>query len=297
MSTIVPLSVRTFPSPAKVNLFLAVTGRRTDGYHDLLSLVAPLDWGDSLEVEPAPSMAVDCDMPGVPLGADNLVARAAAAFAEATGWLGGASIRIRKVVPMGAGLGGASSNAAAALRALNLMAGGPLSEAALSLLASRVGSDCPLFLSGRPVVMRGRGEIVEAVPSAALGRIRGTRLLVFKPAFPVATPWAYGVLAATPGSYVDPARAEEMLSGWMAGGSGLGDLLYNSMERAVFPKYPALPVLLRELRGRFGLAAVMSGSGSACLAVLPEGLDAAPVAEAVRRAWGPSAFIREGAIS
>jgi len=284
----------TLQAPAKVNLFLAVTGRRPDGFHDIVSVAAPLAWGDSLAMEPAgASFTVACDDPAVPCDASNLVIRAAGAFAEASGWRGGARFSIAKRIPPGAGLGGASSDAVSALVALNAHAGAPLDAAALARVAAAVGSDCPLFLAGGPVAMRGRGERVERLADAASRRIRGARVLVFKPAFPVATPWAYAALAAeSPEGYVAAGEAEARLSAWVGDAQApLGRLLFNSMERPVFAKYPAIPVLLDALRERFGVRSRMSGSGSACYALLGEDADASPLAEAIRQAWGAAALV------
>ena len=290
------MSARSIPAPAKINLFLAVTGRRPDGFHDLVSVAAPLLWGDTIEVESGgTSFSVECDNKEVPTDGTNLVIRAAAEFARATGWAGGARFRIAKRIPFGAGLGGASSDAASALEALNEAAGVPLDGAALARVASTVGSDCALFLAKGPVVMRGRGERVEPLPKEAYSRIRGMRILVFKPGFAIPTPWAYGRLAAeAPRGYVPASRAEAMLASWIAKpGAPPADLLFNSMERAAFAKFPALPLLLERLRSQFGVPARMSGSGSACFALVSESAGVGPVEAAIREAWGPSAFVVE----
>src|SRR5690606_35819159 len=111
--------------------------------------------------------------------------------------------------PAGAGLGGGSGNAVAALRALEKLSGLQLPPERAHALAAGLGSDCPLFLAGRPVVMRGRGERIDFLPEAAAARLRGRRILLFKPAFGVETPWAYRVLAARPEWYADAREAEE----------------------------------------------------------------------------------------
>ncbi len=287
------MSEFTVPAPAKINLFLAVTGRREDGFHDLLSVAAPLAWGDTVSVDVGgSSFSVACDAGDVPTDATNLVIRAANAFADATGRRGGAHFVITKRIPAGAGLGGASSDAASALAALNTLAGGPLGAEALSRVASSVGSDCALFLSGEPVVMRGRGDRIERLPATAAPRIRGRRVLVFKPGFAIPTPWAYARLAESPRLYVPASAAESRLASWIAGSaSPAEDLVFNSMEPPAFAKFAALPVLLGAVRNRFGVAAGMSGSGSACFALLREDSDAGPIAAEIRRAWGASALV------
>jgi 4-diphosphocytidyl-2-C-methyl-D-erythritol kinase len=293
------------PAPAKLNLLLAITGRRADGFHDLVSVVAPLAFGDTLRAEPAGAFSLTCSDPEVPVDGSNLVLKAAAAFAEAAagrpGAATGAAFALEKRTPMGAGLGGGSSDAVAALRLLQRMSGrhGGLTAAELALVAAGLGSDCPLFLRETPVVMRGRGERVADLPASAVARIRGRRVLVFKPGFGISTPWAYGrLVAAAPGGYLPAAEAEARLAAWLADASApLEHLLFNNMEPPAFAKFVALPVLLDRLRGEFGLAARMSGSGSACFALLPETADLAPIRSCIRAAWGESAFVVESRLA
>jgi 4-diphosphocytidyl-2-C-methyl-D-erythritol kinase len=285
-------------APAKLNLFLAVTGRRADGFHDLVSVAAPLDFGDTLRSEAAGDFSLTCDDAAVPGDETNLVLKAARAFVRATGWRGGAKFFLEKRIPMGAGLGGGSSDAVAALLALNALAGGPLGAAKLATLAAELGSDCALFLHGGPVVMRGRGERVELLPVEAARRLRGRRVLVFKPDFEIATPWAYAKMAANPAAYLPAAEAEARLEAWLGDGRAPAEeLLLNNMERVAFAKFMALPALLDELREKFGLAPRMSGSGSACFAFLADDAPVAAITAAVRAAWGESAFVREARLA
>jgi 4-diphosphocytidyl-2-C-methyl-D-erythritol kinase len=288
-------------APAKLNLFLAITGRRADGFHDLLSVVAPLEFGDTLRCAvraPARGPAeftLRCDDPEVPVDDSNLVLRAARAFAAAANWPPAADFVLEKRIPIGAGLGGGSSDAAAALRALNELAPRPLPREILTQLAAGIGSDCPLFLRAGPVVMRGRGEQVADLPPSAAARLAGRRVLVFKPGFGISTPWAYARLAAAaPQSYLPAAEAEARLARWLAGpASPAEELLFNNMEPPAFAKFLALPALSDALRAEFGLAPRMSGSGSACFALLDETMPLAPVVAAIRAAWGETAFLAE----
>jgi 4-diphosphocytidyl-2-C-methyl-D-erythritol kinase len=290
-------------APAKLNLFLAITGRRADGFHDLVSVVSRIDFGDTLRVEAlgprdaqsASRFELACDDPAVPVDESNLVLKAARAFARVSGWTGGARFFLEKRVPMGAGLGGGSSDGVAALRALDRLSGGA-HAAVLPPLAAELGSDCPLFLREGAVVMRGRGERVEPLPEPGAARLRGRRVLVFKPAFGIPTPWAYAQLAAkAPASYLPATEAEARLDAWIKDASAPADaLLFNNMELPAFAKFIALPVLLERLRTDFGILPRMSGSGSACFALLREGTDAAPMVAVIREAWGESAFVVEG---
>lgn len=308
----------TVSSPAKINLFLGITGRRADGFHDLVSVVAPLEFGDELVAEigalrtedrerrtedggqrtgDGARFTLSCDAADVPLDGTNLILRAAQLFAETTGWDGAVQFRLAKRIPMGAGLGGGSSNAVAALRALNELSGRRASEAQLEAMAARLGSDCVLFLRHAPVVMRGRGERVESLPASAAARLRGRRVLVFKPSFGIATPWAYGRMVARGSDYLDAARAEEKLAAWLASGAPAEELLFNNMEPAAFGKFVALPVLLARLRAEFGLAPRMSGSGSACFALLGDNQATAPIVARIREAWGETATVVETRIA
>lgn len=296
-------------SPAKLNLFLAVTGRRAEGFHDLVSVAATLSFGDQLEARSrsyakasegtaGSQFTLACDQPEVPVDGSNLVLKAAAAFVAATGWQGGVDFTLTKRIPVGAGLGGGSSNAVAALRALNQLSGGALSEGKLAGVAASLGSDCALFLHQAPVVMRGRGERVEALPASAVARLRGRRVLLFKPSFGISTPWAYGrMVAEAPAHYWPAAEAEARLAEWLGGAAPVEELLANNMEGVAFGKYVALPVLLAQLQREFGLTARMSGSGSACFAVLRDDGATAPLVAAIRAAWGPRCFVQEARLA
>ena len=285
-----------FPSPAKLNLFLAITGRRADGFHDLVSVAAPVEFGDTLTVEPRPvGFSMECDAPGLEIDDTNLVLRAAWAFATASGWTGGAHFSLGKRIPVGAGLGGGSSNATAALLALNQLAGIPLAREELAMIAARLGSDCPLFLQEGPVIMRGRGENVLPLPPQAADRLRDRRVLLFKPAFGIGTAWAYGQMAAgAPAAYLSALEAETRLDTWIDHASAPGEeLLYNNMEGPAFAKYIALPVALECLRTEFDLAPRMSGSGSACFAFLPDDAPVSAITKRIHELWGAGAFVTE----
>lgn len=299
-------------SPAKLNLFLAITGRRADGFHDLVSVVAPLDFGDELHAASRARGAggqftLTCTDPAVPVDRTNLVLKAAQAFAAATGWDGGVDFKLTKRIPMGAGLGGGSSNAVAALSALNGLSGGLLPAGKLAEVAAGLGSDCVLFLKNAPAVMRGRGERVDDLSPGAVGRIRGRRVLVFKPGFGISTPWAYGRMVARGTDYLPTADAEAHLAAWLGGSAPVEGLLFNNMEPAAFEKHLALPVLSDRLRREFGLAVRMSGSGSACFALLCDpGADPGPAHDAgavtrmkqrIRAAWGDETFVQEARLS
>ncbi len=291
-----PVTETTLFAPAKLNLFLAITGRRADGFHDLVSVAVPLDFGDTLRAElraGTDQWTLSCDDPAVPLDETNLILKAARLFATATGQHTGGHFTLTKRVPMGAGLGGGSSDGVAALKALNTLAGSLLDAIALESLAAQLGSDCALFLRSGPVAMRGRGERVETLPASAANRLSGRRVLVFKPPFGIATAWAYGQMARQPETYLPSTAAEQRLADWLDGDAPAEALLYNNMETVAFAKYLALPTLLGALRERFGLAVRMSGSGSACFALLAEDTPVSAVTGEIRAAWGAESFTIE----
>jgi 4-diphosphocytidyl-2-C-methyl-D-erythritol kinase len=180
------------------------------------------------------------------------------------------------------------------LRALNALAGEPLGPPKLAELAVQLGSDCPLFLAGGAVVMRGRGERVEKLPAGATERLADRRVLVFKPGFEIGTAWAYGQMAAAANgvAYEAAPTAEARLAVWIGNRSAPAEqLLFNNMERVAFAKYLALPTMLERLKAEFGIAARMSGSGSACFALLADGAPVERISAKIREGWGDSAFI------
>lgn len=285
-------------SPCKINLMLAITGARPDGFHNLISLVAPVKFGDYLTVETDDSITEDslsCQMEGVPCDASNLVMKAAALFRRESGLRNFFRFGLEKNVPAGAGLGGGSSNAAAALLAMNELCGFPFSSRKLEGLAAELGSDCPLFLSQTPVVMRGRGEKVFPLYGDAKDYISMLDLVLFKPDFSISTAWAYSKMRENPADYIDADFAEAKISEWLENPSISGIPYINNMQIEAFKKYPALEIVLEEIRRRFGIPAMMSGSGSACFAVVND-LDAAQVdalQQYIRDTLGSSCFLQK----
>jgi 4-diphosphocytidyl-2-C-methyl-D-erythritol kinase len=281
---------------AKLNLSLAITGRRADGFHELVSLVASLELVDTLAFTPGPDFALSCDDPTVPADGTNLVLRAAEVYARHRPDCVRGAFRLTKRIPHGAGLGGGSSDAAAALRLLDQAASTPLGPEKLAHLAAEVGSDCPYFVQGGLRVMRGRGERLEAVPAATAAALRGRRVLVIKPPFGVPTPEAYAGLAKG-GRYQAPAEAEARLAAWLAAPAADPAELGNDLAAPVFAKHLALPTAIGWLRERHGLTFRMTGSGSACFAWAAPEVEVGPIMGTLRAAWGPSAWLADTRIS
>ena len=272
-------------APAKLNLSLAVVGRGADGFHRLVSCVAPLALSDTLEFTSGGfADRLSCDDPVLPTDATNLVLRAAAVFRAAHPSAPHGHFRLGKAVPHGAGLGGGSSDAAAALRLLNQASGGPFDGDQLRQLAARVGSDCALFVEPTLAVMRGRGEILERLPAETAAAYRGRRVLLLRPAFGIATADAYGWLAAD-GRYATEPAAEAALAAALGSPERIV-ALGNDLQAPVFARRPELPAGLAALRVTLGITAVMTGSGSACFALLDRPVDLAAVRAVLTPAWG-----------
>lgn len=285
-------------APAKINLYLAVTGLREDGFHDLVSLVVPLDYGDSLRVSLKEKGGEDdffCHQEGIPLDESNLVLRALRAYRERT-QVPPVSIQLVKHIPSGAGLGGGSSDAVAMLRALQQISGQALEEAALFEIAAQIGSDCPLFLYDEPVIMRGRGELLEQLPSGALSCLSGKRLLLFKPSAGISTPWAYGQMKAAAGAYYTARDVAERELRACLEAEKISELpLRNEFEGVVFKKYPVFDILFSHLRTR-RYRPLMSGSGSACFVLLDEEDSPEEAIAEIQHVLGASGIIAQCAL-
>ena len=263
-------------APAKVNLQLRILGRRADGFHDIETLIVPLSLCDEITVETAEgdSVMVSCDDQGVPTGRNNLAAAAVHEFQNETGLRFAANIEIRKSIPVGAGLGGGSSDAATVLLALDELLETRLGFEGLEKVAAKLGSDVPFFIRRMPAICRGRGEIIEPfdVPESL-------KILLIKPPFGVETAWAYKAWAASR-SLSDQLEAEQDL-GWMR--------IFNSLERPVFEKFLVLPAIKEWLRGQPEVhAAAMSGSGSTVFAVLGSAASGAGLERRIRDIFGES---------
>src|SRR5438876_5595521 len=218
-------------APAKINLSLKILGDRGDGFHEIETLITPISLCDELRIKKSDSekgIEFRCDDPTVPMGAENLVLRAAKAFFTTTRLEPAVSIELKKKIPHGAGLGGGSSDAASVLLALNEMFKTKLSREALAEIAEPLGSDVPFFLFQSAAVCKGHGEIVMPVKLE-----RQFSILLLKPAFAISTAWAYSRWQHSreiPGIRY---QAQEFV----------GHTCANDLERPVFEKFVFLAQL------------------------------------------------------
>jgi 4-diphosphocytidyl-2-C-methyl-D-erythritol kinase len=296
------------PAPCKINLHLRVGERRADGYHDLESLFAALDFGDTLEFEvlekpgiceiltdwrlPPPRPPEGGPVPPIPPEfpvppSQNIVYRAVSLFRARTGFDRGLRIRLEKRVPLGGGLGGGSSDAAAALMALNVLADAGLGREDLREMALNLGSDVPFFLGGGAALVRGRGENVEplSVPS-------GLSVLLVNPGFPSPTGLAFrrldqwrersGILPGPglPRAGLVSALAAGRPETWPYGNDFLPLFLAGEGEEA--GAYRRLISSLREEGADF---TGLSGAGSTCFGVFKDRSMAEKASEALLKSW------------
>jgi 4-diphosphocytidyl-2-C-methyl-D-erythritol kinase len=258
-------------APAKINFSLKILGRRSDGFHEIETLVSPIALCDEIEIGKSDSskgIRFQCDDPSVPAGDDNLMVRAAKSFFATTRLKPTVSIELRKKIPHGAGLGGGSSDAASTLLALNELFETKLPLEALAEIAETLGSDVPFFIFQSAALCTGRGELVTPVKLQ-----RRFSVLLLKPAFPVSTAWAYSrsrdSLEIPNISYVTQEFA--------------GQTFLNDLERPVFEKFIFLAQLKTWLLEQAEVgAALMSGSGSTVFAVVRENADADVLAKRAR---------------
>ncbi len=260
-------------SPCKVNLLLNILGKRADGFHELETIMQPVNLCDRLTFERGAGVALSCNDATLPVDARNLIHRAATAFLQAAKISDGVRIHLEKRIPLAAGLGGGSGNAATALLALNELFGHPLPAAKLDELAAALGSDVPFFLQTRPAFATGRGEKIQ--PLDFFPALKGKAFLLIHPGFGISTPWAYQNLARFPeASNGRPGRAQKLVTRLQTGDwrSAVGEF-YNSLEAPALEKFPVLALFQEFLRANGALAALMSGSGSTTFAIV-ENVDA-----------------------
>lgn len=273
-------------APAKINLTLDVRGRRPDGYHALRSVMQTLELHDTLELRPAPSLRFACDVPAL-AGSDNLVPRAARLLQVATGYAGGVHITLRKRLPVEAGLGGGSSDAAATLRGLNRLWGLGLAPSELAVLAARLGSDVPFFLYTPTALVEGRGESVAALPPAPTAHV-----VLHKPPGGVSTARVFAALP--PARYGDGSGTERLLAALRAGLPPGQWPLSNGLQETVAELYPEVGAALARLRAAGAENPVMTGSGSTVYALFERLEEARAVYERLTAAGHEALLTRTG---
>jgi 4-diphosphocytidyl-2-C-methyl-D-erythritol kinase len=267
---------------AKINLGLRILGKRPDGYHEIRTLYQTVDLHDRLQVALLPGqygIGVECSDPGVPSGRGNLVYRACELWKRTRRFRGRIEVCLEKRIPPGSGLGGASSDAAAALLGLERLSGDRLDLATRLRLAARLGSDVPLFFWGGRVLGCGRGE--EVYP---LGDLPRRHCLVVFPGFSVSTAEAYreAALRLTKRSET---RRIRFFGVWSHVPQESWGPAENDFEQVAFAKWPELGRLKRQLIRAGAETALLTGSGSAVYATFDSATKLIRASKSIPASW------------
>jgi 4-diphosphocytidyl-2-C-methyl-D-erythritol kinase len=243
----------TTKAPAKLNIRLKITGQRPDGYHELVSIMVPVTLFDEIRISPA-AEGIHLVTVGNPVPADetNLVFRAAEAFLSRLGIRRGLSIELSKRIPVAAGLGGGSSDAAATLVTLNQIFFHPLSQPELVDMAVRLGSDVPFFLKAGPCLATSIGEVLEP-----LNGWPPWWYVIVAPPFAVSTAWAYGHFRLK----LTSSEPEYILNTLKNGRFEPRDLLENDLEAVTVKRFPVIETIKEQLMAAGAEGALMTGSG------------------------------------
>ena len=251
-------NVISLKAPAKVNLFLEILGKRDDGFHEIETIMQEIDLADSLQFEETQEgVTLECNDKNIPANQDNLVCKAANLILEECGIKKGVLINLEKNIPVGAGLGGGSSDAATTLKALNSLWKVGLNNEELMEFAAKLGSDIPFFINGKTALCRGRGELITPVEV----RNRMDYIILF-PRVHISTETIYKNLKIDltkkrkdVSFFLDALKYSEVAS--------ISKLLFNRLEEIIFATYPDLLQVKSTLES-FGFCGLsISGSGSA----------------------------------
>jgi 4-diphosphocytidyl-2-C-methyl-D-erythritol kinase len=275
-------------APAKVNLTLEILRKRPDGYHELRSLMQPISLFDTLWIKPGydKSRLICPEHPELENG-NNLILKALGLLENELGEPINLTIRLKKRIPIGGGLGGGSSDAAALLDGLNDLFGRPVPQLILAQMASRIGSDVPFFLIKGPALATGRGEILQPHPL-----IPGWWIILIYPGFPISTAWAYSQVKFP----LTQKKKPYNILGFTYGGEPVEGLegLYNDLEPFVLPSFPILGTIKKNLLAFGCRQALMSGSGSSVFGIWEDNFRAVQAFRQLKRQNLGQAFLVKG---
>ncbi|HEX9145100.1 MAG TPA: 4-(cytidine 5'-diphospho)-2-C-methyl-D-erythritol kinase, partial [Candidatus Binatia bacterium] len=272
---------------------LRVVGRRKDGYHLLDTIMVAVSLYDDIEIrrlrgfdkkkhDPDSRIEVTCDHPSVPSGKKNLVYQAARAFVQAYGLEVRLRIHVRKRIPVGAGLGGGSSDAAATLLGLNRLFKAGLSNRSLKKLATRIGADVPFFLARSPARARGIGELL-----TVLRHFPRLWVVILYPGFEVSTAWVFGHYRPT----LTKARLNTSITSSLGSCKKIAAMMVNDLETVTMRRYPVIRLLKEELARHGAAGVLMSGSGSSVFGLFESKRKAQRAFRRLRKKGGPQAFL------
>jgi 4-diphosphocytidyl-2-C-methyl-D-erythritol kinase len=268
-----------FCSPAKINLNLEVRQRRPDGYHEIQTLMQRIDLADEIEIDrEREGISLSVEGEETPSGPENLAYRAAQFFFRETKIAGGVRIRLRKRIPVAAGLGGGSSNAATVLMGLKELFGAKIEDSLLMAWGAGIGADVPFFIFKKPAWAGGKGEKLEAAKLPA-----DLWFLLLVPPFRISTAWAYAAYdrlrVDKPGTFLEQRSFAEV--------ANLSPVLHNDLERASIGRFPEIGEMKEKLREQGAAGALMSGSGPVVFGLFrdPEGMKRAEERLSIPAGW------------
>ncbi len=294
------ISETTLKAPAKINLFFEVGESRANGYHEVRGLVAPIGVCDDVALAktdgPIETVVEPEGVPGETVraigdSADNIATKAALLLKEATGHAGGARIRITKRIPVGGGLGGGSTDAAATLRGLNSLWQTGLKANELVELGRKLGSDVPALVLGGMVMVAGDGDEVKRVPLASDSHGSPWWIVVTNPGFAVSTASVYARYSSI---LTSPPQALNTIVSSLKEGDvrKASDGLFNSLQPTVFAKYPLLAMIFEGLEEAGAIGTMLCGSGASVFCLARDESHASQIAEDIGRAMGPWLWTR-----
>ncbi len=257
----------TLKAYAKINLTLEVLGRRDDGYHEVATIMQTVDLHDTVRLTPADDITLICDNPALE-SPDNLAYKAARLLQEESGYTGGAHISIDKGIPVSAGLGGGSSDAAATLNGLNHLWRLDMTPAQLEAIAAQLGSDVPFLLKGGTAIGLGRGERIRRLPPADVQwLVVVTPDVRHKGEVPSKTAALYGML--TPSNYTRGFLTRKLEARIRGGGDVPAQFLFNVFDGVAFDAYPGLEQCWNTFAELGAREMHLSGSGPSIYALVP----------------------------
>jgi 4-diphosphocytidyl-2-C-methyl-D-erythritol kinase len=245
----------SFP-PCKINLGLNVLSKREDGYHNLETVFYPVPWTDILEIVPSTSFSFQTSGQSIPGKSEDNICMKAYRLIENDFSIGPVQIHLHKIIPMGAGLGGGSSDGAHTLRLLNEVFELKLSIEKLKVYAATLGSDCSFFIEDQPMAATGRGEVLNHIPVSLTEKF----IVIVKPDIHVSTAEAYALVTPCEPSQSITKFIQRPVEDWK-------NYLSNDFEKSVFAKYPAIKKLKEEMYLAGAAYASMSGSGSSVFGI------------------------------
>lgn len=246
-------------STAKVNLRIEILKKREDGYHEIETILQKISLHDTLHfsLEKGKGVTITTDHPSLPVGKENLVYKAVQSMLKVSGYKGGVHIQIEKRIPLGAGLGGGSSNAATTLKALNQLLDLRVSKKRLMEMGLEVGADVPFFFLEGAAMGSGIGERLKKIELPALW------FVLIYPNFEVSTRWAYQNFVLT------NQRIHFNLQKFTKTPEGISHILLNHLEEVVSKKYPQIDIMKKILFSAGAMGTLMTGSGPAVFGIFP----------------------------